>query len=172
MGKEGLKKFENVSLWCSFVLILVLVAYCIYSKTHFGYIIILSILFIFLPHLHNITDFSLASLLRIKIEREVERLMPDLIKAYKKVFQREFVSEIKNDSIELEFLPDPETIKLSYGHETDIPFRDRESFEILGKNIRIKDQAKLRAIEFFIKQSLPNRPIVEYLRNIDNEQSS
>ena len=66
-------------------------------------------------------------------------------------------------------MPDPETIKLSYGHETGIPFKDKESFEIKGRNIRVKDQAKLRAIEFFVRQSPPNRPVVEYLRSIGND---
>lgn len=170
MGTK-MEKFEKICLWGSFVLILALIAYSIYSKTSFVYTLILAILFIFLPYLRNITDFSIASLLRIKIEREVERLMPDFVQAYKKLFQREFISEIENNTIELKFLPDPETIKLSYGHETDIPFNDRESFEIIGKNIEIKDQAKLRAIDFFVRQPLPNRPIAEYLRDIDTDKN-
>ncbi len=71
--------------------------------------------------------------------------------------------------IEMKFLPDPETVKLSYGRETDIPFNDKESFEIISKNIEIKDQAKLRRIGFFVKHPLPNRPIAEYLRDIDTD---
>ncbi|MGA2465330.1 MAG: hypothetical protein ABSH06_13370 [Thermodesulfobacteriota bacterium] len=101
MEKEKSKKFEDVSLWCSFILILILIAYCIYSKANFEYILILAVLFILLPHLRNVTEFSLASLLRIKIEREIERLMPDLVKAYKRLFQREFVSELKFDRIRI-----------------------------------------------------------------------
>ena len=141
-----------------------------YSKLQFWYVIILLVLFILLPFASNITEFSLASLLRIKIEKEVEKLMPNFVKAYKEVFQTEFVSNINDNSIELTYMPDPTTIKLTYGHDTIIPYEEPENFDLAGKIIKIKDEPTLKSIEFFVNQSPGRRPIVEYLRKITNSE--
>jgi len=99
-------------------------------------------------------------------ETLVEQLIADRSKSlsFKESFQRESVSNIKDNSIELHYIPDPTTIKLTYGHYNVMPYNDPESFNVVGKIIKIKDEAILKTIEFYVSQPHGWRPIVEYLR--------
>jgi hypothetical protein len=168
--KKQASFFEKFSIWFSFWLILGLVGYCVYFKLQFWYLIILLVLFILLPFVSNITEFSLASLLRIKIGKEVEKLLPDFVKAYKELFQREFVSNISDNSIKLTYMPDPTTIEITFGHDIVIPCKEPQSFDVAGKTIKIKYGAILKSIEFFVNQPPGKRPIVKYLRKINNTE--
>ncbi len=166
MGLKTSITFEKIIKIISLIIILALIAYCVYFKIQFFYIIFLVILFILLPYASNITEFSFAQLLKVKIEKEIEKILPYYAKVYKEVFQREFVSSLKNHSIELKYNPDPETIKLTFGHETRIPYEDKENFRVVGNLVEIKDKVILRNLKFYIDQPPGNYPIVEYLRKI------